>query len=143
MQGIRKILCWLFGIKFLILLVHPLLPNRYPFYPQLPSVQLLLDQPVAFTFLVAVSIVFGVAWWVIWKGKPSARRWGIAASLANIMLFLQQLILPSDAFIMRNAIGQASTLIAGIGGIVVFARREKIEPASTLPGPEDDQSRKE
>jgi hypothetical protein len=93
--------------------------------------------------LVAEAIVFGQAWWPIRKGKTSARRWGIAASLVYILMFFQQLIRSSDAFTMRNFAGQASALIVGIGGIVVFSFRQTIESDSTTLNPEEDPTREE
>lgn len=143
MQDIRKILCWVFGIQSLMLLVHPFWPNRDPNHPQPPSLQLLRDQPAATTVLVAEAIVFGQAWWAIRKGKTSARRWGIAASLVYILMFFQQLIRPSDAFTMRNFAGQVSALIVGIGGVVVFSFRQTIESDSTTLNPEEDPTREE
>jgi hypothetical protein len=93
--------------------------------------------------LVAEAIVFGVAWWVIWKGKRSARGWGIAASLAYILMFFQQLILPSDAFAMRSSVGQVGALIVGLGGIVVFSIRQWAESDSTIPDRGEDLTQEE
>jgi hypothetical protein len=125
-----------------MLLVHPFFHNRDHIHPQPPSLELLRGQPAAFIVLVAEAIVFGVAWWVIWKGKRSARG-GIAASLAYIRMFFQQLILPSDAFAMRSSVGQVGALIVGLRGIVVFSIRQLAESDSTIPDCGEDLTQEE
>jgi hypothetical protein len=64
-----------------------------------------------------------MAWWTSFKGKSSARIWGIVASLINIQVALLPLLIPPHSF------WNAFLLILGIGiaGMIVFIRR--IEPS--------------
>lgn len=38
--------------------------------------------------MVSLAIVFAMTWWTTWKGRPTARAWGITASLANLSIAL-------------------------------------------------------
>jgi hypothetical protein len=41
--------------------------------------------------MVSLVIVYAMAWWTTWKGRPAARAWGISASLANLSISLYML----------------------------------------------------
>lgn len=56
-----------------------------------PLIHILLIAPV---FSMAVSVISGLAWWTVWKGKSWARGWAIAASLLCIIAFAGQFIIP-------------------------------------------------
>src|SRR5215469_555967 len=64
------------------------------------------------------AIVFAMAWWTSFKGKPSARIWGIIASLINIQTALFPLLFPP------HSVFNAFLMILGVGiaGLVAFAR---------------------
>jgi len=72
-------------------------------------------------FPVVVATITGVAWWTILKGKPSARFWGIAASLMYILIFLRPII-----FSLRSVWWHhVGALFIGIIGLVEFLWRNE------------------
>jgi hypothetical protein len=68
---------------------------------------------VSYTLL---SIVFGVAWWVVWKERPSTRVWGIIASLAYLFIYIQP-ILVASGFVWWHSLFD---LVFGVLGLVIF-----------------------
>jgi hypothetical protein len=92
MQGIRKIMAWIFAFISLVCLwiVLRYIGAIYRHLASLPHPSLkLLVVPAVFSALTAV---FGLAWWTTWKEKASARGWGIAACLINTLLSVWRLI---------------------------------------------------
>jgi drug/metabolite transporter (DMT)-like permease len=74
---------------------------------------LILTVPVLFTFL---TYIFGMAWWTVWKEKPSGKSWGIAASLINNLVMISAFILhkrPLSDY-------QWEVLAIGIVGLIAF-----------------------
>jgi len=72
----------------------------------------------------AMAAVFGVAWWKVWKQRPSARIWGIAASvllalypLSHIIRF-PRLIYGYDLVVLSVA----------IAGLIAFYMSDKAPP---------------
>ena len=92
MPTLRKNLCWIFAIEAFVCLQLALssiprtIHRPYAFF----SLRNLLV-PALFT---ALAVVFGKAWWTVWKERPSARVWGIAASLMWTLIFFSQFIIP-------------------------------------------------
>jgi hypothetical protein len=39
---------------------------------------------ITFGVLLSLALVLAMAWWTTWKAGPTARAWGITASLANM-----------------------------------------------------------
>jgi len=87
-----------------------------------PHRQLLANLLVLTLFTVQAT-VFGTAWWTVWKGKPSARGWGIAASVINILISLPII------YLSRSVRGIGVVLAIGVAGLVAFWRRYE-EPTS-------------
>jgi hypothetical protein len=89
---LRKILCWIFASTALMYLLVPNLSVLFAIRPNASQ-----SGSLFVTFAAIVPILCGIAWWTIWKEKPSARAWGIAASLVEIVsspsqsCFLRQL----------------------------------------------------
>ena len=90
MHTLRKNLCWIFALAAFVYLQIAL-----------SSILRSIHRPYAFLSLrnllvpalsTALAVVFGMAWWTVWKGRPSARGWGIAASLINILASLSPII---------------------------------------------------
>jgi hypothetical protein len=98
--------------------------RRHPRVTQLPLTSQILVLVLPFVFPL-FAIVFGIACWTSFKAKPSARVWGIIASLINIQTALFPLLLPPHSF--WNAF--LPILGIGIAGVVAFARQ--VEPAAT------------
>jgi hypothetical protein len=63
------------------------------------------------------AIVFGLAWWSVWKEKPSARFWGVAASLIWLLTAL-------IAYVQFSRLTWALP-IAGIAGLIAFSAPDK------------------
>lgn len=122
-HDLRKYVGWCFAVEALLLLATCLrrilyaIHGHYSFLP----LRNLLD---AASFLVMAAI-FGVAWWVGWKGRPSARGWGIAASLTYILIFLRSIILPP-----RSVWGHMGALVVGTIAMAAFVRRDEQHDSS-------------
>src|SRR5271157_950091 len=63
-----------------------------------------------------LAIIYGLAWWTVWKGKSSGRGWGIAASLIYIPVSLWGIIFFAQPLWGSEGIAMA----AGIAGLVAF-----------------------
>ena len=124
MQDIRKVLCWLFAFESMLCFLTSLWRNLYFIHRQFGFLPLRNQLTAAFSGVLA--IVFAVAWWTIWKGKQSARWWGIAASLAYVLIFLQPIIFPSQP-VWDHHVGALSI---GIVGLVVFSRSYEMKSDS-------------
>jgi len=135
MQDIRKVLCWSFAFTCLL---HIFVSIRYFLH--------IIDQHYAFPYLRSlivaaffsfiVATISGIAWWTVWKARSSARGWAIAASLANVLVFLRATILQSEI-----AWGHLGALVIGIIGLAAFSwRYEQPFPARTPMGSADHQS---
>jgi hypothetical protein len=117
MQALRKNLCWVFVLTSIIcagIVVQSVLEEINRYYASPPLLTLLV--PTLFSVL---AIVFGLAWWTIWKVRPSARGWGIAASLINVLVSLVPLALSSHT-VWRCS---GATLPIGIAGLIAYTRR--------------------
>lgn len=64
----------------------------------------------------AEASLFAVAWWFIWKRKPSGRVWGIVASLV--------LILNAVFYYLRTSRPQLVLIVVGVAGVVAFFPRD-------------------
>jgi hypothetical protein len=74
-------------------------------------------------FHPVVAIIFGVAWWTILKDKPSARGWGITASLIFVLTPLWAMIYSAS---FSGSIG--FELAIGFVGLLAFFRPYQIRP---------------
>jgi uncharacterized membrane protein len=114
---LKKILCWLFACTALMYL---LIPNL----SVLSAIRRVnashLGSLFVVTFAAIVPILCAVAWWTIWKKKPSARAWGIAASIVEILIFARSALLSVPAAWPHHL----GALFIGIVGLVVFLRRD-------------------
>ncbi len=137
MYTLRKYLSWVFAFTSLVCLQIALSSILHTIHPSILhpvhrhyALLLFLLVPTLFTILAAV---FGVAWWTVWKGKPSARGWGIAASLFYILVSLLPIISFSRS--VWAGVGVVLTnfglvLAIGAAGLVAFSRRYE-QPIST------------
>jgi hypothetical protein len=75
------------------------------------------------------AIIFGLAWWTIWKGKRSARCWGIAASLVFVTISLYVFFVISKWVLCAPEV----ELAIGIVGLIAFSRRYQIKPKTEGP----------
>src|SRR5437588_10598084 len=79
-----------------------------------------------------VPIISGVAWWTVWKRKPSARPWGMAASVTYILIFLRPIIFFPASASWRNW----SLLALGIMGFAAFLPRHERSDSEAPTSPE-------
>jgi hypothetical protein len=81
-------------------------------------------------------LVFAAAWWTIWQGRRSARRWGIAASLIYVLIFC---LLAYFSYLSRSAWNELLSMFwvmpaIGIAGLFAFSRPyEQAEPICEIP----------
>ncbi len=129
MRTLRKYLSWSFAFTSLVCLHVAFLSALRTIHPSIPHpihqryALLLLLVPAVFTLF---AVVFGMAWWAVFKGKTSARGWGIAASLINIAVSIWPIFL-----LPRSLWGSFSViLVIGLAGLVAFSRR--LEPSDSI-----------
>jgi len=129
-QRVRKVMCWVFAFMSLRYALDPRVSMLYAVhrhYAFLP-----LRNLATITLYAVVPIVSGIAWWTVWKRKPSARLWGIAASVTYILIFLRPIIFfPASAW-WRNW----SALALGIMGLAAFLPRHERHDSETPTPPE-------
>ncbi|HET9406941.1 MAG TPA: M50 family metallopeptidase [Candidatus Sulfotelmatobacter sp.] len=133
MHTIRKSLCWVFAFTSLVCLnivvtsiIHPL--HRHTTHLLLRHILVTLQD-------LAFSLVFGVAWWTILRGKRTARLWGFGASL------IYAYVACSNFYLAHSFDDQVGFVTSGIGvlGLVAFWRRYEVPSSSrhrlqALPG---------
>lgn len=125
-HDLRKYVGWCFVVESLLNIAISVRHILYAIHrhAHLP-LRSLLD---AAWFSVTVAAIFGVAWWAVWKGKPSARGWGIAASLTYILIFLRSISFPP-----RSIWGHVGELVVGTIGVAAFLRRDEQHDPSKNP----------
>ena len=79
---------------------------------------------VGLIFSMAVAAICGAAWWTTWKGRLSARTWGIAGSIMCLLIFLRQFVVPSPL----SWDYQVPPLLIGILGLKAFLGRRVEHP---------------
>jgi uncharacterized membrane protein (DUF106 family) len=89
-------------------------------------------------FFIGLIIIFAVAFWTVWKEKPSARGWGIAASLAYILIYFVPINFKAQ-YIWWYGVGN---LAIGVLGLAVFSGRYKLESVAADSTSYNDPTRK-
>jgi hypothetical protein len=131
MHTLRKYLSWVFAFTSVVCLqvvLSSVLRTSHPHYNLRPT-RMLLVSLIAPTLFTVFAAVYGLAWWTVWKEKPSARGWGLAASLINILISLLPVIF--SAFSAQSVWASFATVLSsfglvlavGVAGLVAFARR--------------------
>jgi hypothetical protein len=118
MQDVRKFMAWTFAITSLLCLWYTPKLILHVIHLQ-SSLHLLRNLSIAALFPVLAAI-YGVAWWTVWKEKPLANGWGVAASLTYILLNLWLILYVSGP--LPSCVWVVSAL--GVTGIVVFLWRD-------------------
>ncbi len=127
MRVLRTVLCWGFLLTCLenMIVSARSIPNAIHRQHGLPLLYILFRAPA---FSIVVSVISGVAWWTVWKGERSARGWAIAASLAFVLTFCRQFVVPLQPVWGRHV----GALFIGIVGLVEFSLYPKaqiVEPS--------------
>lgn len=118
MQEWRKIAPWVFAATSLMYL---LIPNVSILYPSTRHHASTPRNLLSLAFFAIVPIICGMAWWSIWQRKPSARGWGIGASVVHILIYLRPIILFSPSLWWHHM----GALAIGIGGLVIFSQPDR------------------
>jgi predicted permease len=124
-QDLRKFLGWVFAISSLLCLWHA--PRLMFDVIRNQSSLFLRSASIAALFPV-LAVIYGVALWTIWKEKPYAKVWAIAASatyvLINLSLVHWLVSVPSCVWVMSAV---------GVAGLVVFLWRDHDQIPSESP----------
>jgi hypothetical protein len=73
-----------------------------------------------YIILALYSVVFGIAWWMIFKGKPTLKAWAIAANLILIFFFLP-LVFSGWQGVLKEERRWGPEILIGVCGIVIFS----------------------
>ena len=112
----RSCVCWVFALTILASLWNIARAILHPH-----SRTLLQNLLVGPTFYSAGAAMSAIALWAIWKDKPCARRWAVAASSVYFLQFLRQFIIP-----VRPAWDHyVSSLVVAVIGVVAFSWRDR------------------
>lgn len=84
MNTIRKLLCWLFAISSLLCVWNALkiILRLIHQHSTFLSPRIL----VIAAFFPVLAVLLAIAWWTVWKKKPSGRAWAVAACLTFVLL---------------------------------------------------------
>jgi ABC-type proline/glycine betaine transport system permease subunit len=113
MNLIKKFLSWVFAVSALLCIwnalkiIFHMIHRHYGFFT---ARNLLL----ASLFPVLV-IILAMAWWTVWKRRPSGKGWGIAASLTYVLLPVWSIHSSRSL-----ALSLGAMLALGVIGLVVF-----------------------
>jgi len=122
-------IAWLFGLTSLISICFAVRIILRVIYRCNSFLQLQIQ--IISAFFPVLAIIFGVAWWTVWKQKNSAKGWGIAASLIYVLLSLWEIVFskrPWNSFL--------GTLAVGLVGLIVFLWPYEKEADTDDPEPE-------
>jgi hypothetical protein len=114
----RKLMFWIFAgtsVGFLGIFIY-----KIPRILKVPLLWNILMGPISALWIAAIC---GAAAWAIWKVKPSARGWAIAASLTYILFFLLQFFFPTRNMWWDRY--RQLELLGGLLGVVCFAWPDK------------------
>ena len=98
--------------------------------PDVISIAAMVLSRLVFAIPLALTILYGMAWWTLKTGKTSGRRWAVAASVAMILQGIPQIVL--TCFFWKQLSGLAlegflalDCIVLGIGipGLLAFAPR--------------------
>ena len=127
MQKLRTFLCWLFAISSLLCLRIAFLRILHTFLRH--DAFLPLRRQLALALFSDLAIIFGMAWWTVWRGKPFAKCWGITASLMYIFFPIWNII-----YFSRSVWHSFGVMFAtGVAGLVAFLWRDEQHGSSKNP----------
>jgi hypothetical protein len=84
MQAMRKVFGWFFALCFVAVSLSASLRLLHDVIQRDGTLHLRALIPSG--VLVLLGILFAMAWWSTWRDKPTARTWGIIASLVNLSI---------------------------------------------------------
>jgi hypothetical protein len=111
-------MAWVFAATCLLHVLVSIRTFRYAVHPHIAAGSATALRTSAF-FSIGVALVCGVASWKISRRRLSARVWGIAASLMNVLVFVRSNTL-NARLDWTNHVG---ALLVGVIGLVAFLGR--------------------
>ncbi|HVB35287.1 MAG TPA: M50 family metallopeptidase [Patescibacteria group bacterium] len=143
MVRLAKFLSWCFAAAALIFAWTFLTNLRYiPHFVHLGAFHGREAAVTAWLLLLppVLVLVYGMAWWTTHKGAAHARGWAIAASVVNILFALSPLLFlsripPGNVAYVLLAGPELLVLAFGVGGLVVFSRRDVLPQMATPTHP--------
>ncbi len=156
MLVLRKLLCNCFGFLSFVFAVVSVFTiwsllfriHKYGFLPPTHTTKIPFFLAIVFAVLarfvlampLVLAVLYGTAWWKVREGKPAARGWAIAASLAMILLSVPMFIAAFYAWVhgsrahgMRSVMLQGVLVAFGIAGLLAFARRDSLNQTPLTP----------
>jgi hypothetical protein len=68
------------------------------------------------------SIIWGIAWWMILRGKPALRQWAIAANAILVFIYVPALLTSGNwRGVLKAELNLWPFIIIGIFGTIVFS----------------------
>ena len=113
----RTVYCWIFFISSLFM-------SHTVYLEILKMARLHIVERgsiVGVTSNAVYSIIWGIAWWMIFRGKPTSRHWATAANLVIIFTFVPALVSWNWRIFLILELGSWPTILFGIFGIIIFS----------------------
>ena len=104
----RTVYCWAFLI-ISIVEIHTLYTNFRKWH--------ILTNLI----LIIYCLVLGVAWWMIFRGKPTQKRWAIAANIIVMFPFFPAMAFGDWRDILKGELNWWPFILIGIIGIIIFS----------------------
>ncbi len=73
------------------------------------------------TVMALYSLILGIAWWEIFRGKPALKQWATAANLVFIFTYLPELAFGNWQAVLRDELNWWPVMLIGIFGIFIFS----------------------
>jgi hypothetical protein len=73
------------------------------------------------TIIGIYAIVWGIAWWMIFRGKSAAKKWAIVANIVIIFNYLPVLPFAGWQNFLRAEIAWWPFALFGVFGIIIFS----------------------
>jgi hypothetical protein len=127
MPTVKVILAWTFAFASCLCITFVcgfIVRAAHLRFATLPFRHLLLGAAFAISLvgLLSVSaVIFGVAWWSVWKQGSLAKEWGVAASMLILLMWTPMIYFGWNTFWRFERAAWYTTAI-GLEGLVVFLR---------------------
>jgi hypothetical protein len=112
----RTAYCWLFFIWSLGSVYMVSINIRHLAQTQFIDKGAIISSPI----FAIYSVIFGMAWWMIFRSKPDLRRWAISANLI-LILFDFPFAFWNWRSVLKFELNWWPEILIGIFGIIVFS----------------------
>jgi hypothetical protein len=113
----RQVYCWafllgsIFGFRYLYRSIRDLMQSHLVGIGDIATI----------TTFAVYSIVWFIAWWMILREKPAAKRWAIAANLILIFTYLPGIVTGTWQGVLKAERVWWPFILIGIFGIIIFS----------------------